>query len=351
MEILSVFIGIGVLVLGLAVGYFIPFKKMKEMEKLRQGKVDEIIEKAKAKAKDIQYRTRQELKQTLRGERENLQEEFAKKERKLEDIERGASKRNNDLRRREERATSEEQGIQGLKEQVEKERLSVIKEREQYEIKRNEIVDQLERISQLSRNEAKEKLMEEMLEQAKVEASRASLRIEQEAREDAEKKAKRLIGISVQRFAGEYVAEQTISSVELPSDDIKGRLIGREGRNIRAFEQICGVDLIIDDTPGTVVLSSFNVVRREIARMTIEKLIDDGRIHQARIEEFYEKSKRSFESRLRELGERAQMEIGVHGIHPEILKLVGALNYRTSYTQKPVPTRPRSLIFVWGYGR
>ena len=188
-------------------------------------------------------------------------------------------------------------------------------------------------MAQISRNEAKERLEREMVEQAKLDASKTITRIEEDAKEESEKKAKRVIGIAIQRFAGEYVAERTISSVELPNDDIKGRLIGREGRNIRAFEQICGVDLIIDDTPGTVVLSSFNVVRREIARQTIKKLIDDGRIHPAKIEELHEKSKKEFETRLRELGEKAQMEIGVHGIHPEILKLVGALNYRTSYTQ------------------
>jgi len=129
------------------------------------------------------------------------------------------------------------------------------------------------------------------------------------------------------------VAEKTISTVDLPSDDLKGRLIGREGRNIRAFEQICGVDLIIDDTPEIVVVSSFNVIRREIARRTIEKLISDGRIHPAKIEEFHDKSKTDMEKHLLDLGQKAQMEIGVHGIHPEVLKLVGALNFRTSYTQ------------------
>ena len=158
-------------------------------------------------------------------------------------------------------------------------------------------------------------------------------KIEEEAQEESEKRAKRVLSIAMQRFAGEYVAEQTISSVELPGDEIKGRIIGREGRNIRAFEQICGVELIIDDTPGLVVISSFNVVRKEIAKMTLEKLIADGRIHPAKIEEFYDKSKVLFDSRLRDLGEKAQMEIGVHGIHPEVLKMVGALNWRTSYMQ------------------
>ena len=158
-------------------------------------------------------------------------------------------------------------------------------------------------------------------------------RLEEEANEDAEKNAKNIIGRAIQRFSGEYVAEKAITTVEIPNDDVKGRLIGREGRNIRAFEQICGVDLIIDDTPEIVVVSSFNVVRREIARLTLQKLIADGRIHPAKIEEFHDKSKSEMDKIMKDLGEKAQMEIGVHGIHPEILKLVGALNWRTSYTQ------------------
>ncbi len=185
----------------------------------------------------------------------------------------------------------------------------------------------------MTREEAKGLLMKEMEEAAKVDFAKELRRIEEEAREDSEKASKRIIGIAIQRFAGEYVAEKAITAVELPSDDIKGRLIGREGRNIRAFEQICGVDLIIDDTPEVVVISSFNVVRREIARQTLHKLIADGRIHPAKIEEFFDKSKTELDRHLRDLGEKAQMEIGVHGIHPEILKLIGALNYRTSYTQ------------------
>ena len=148
-----------------------------------------------------------------------------------------------------------------------------------------------------------------------------------------QKKCKEHYWRAIQRFSGEYVAEKAITTVEIPSDDVKGRLIGREGRNIRAFEQICGVDLIIDDTPEIVVVSSFNVVRREIARLTLQKLIADGRIHPAKIEEFHDKSKSEMDKIMKDLGEKAQMEIGVHGIHPEILKLVGALNWRTSYTQ------------------
>ena len=331
--IILIAVGLGALAAGIFAGHFVPAKKIKQIEAERQGKVDEIIEKAREKAKEIQYRTRQDMKQTLRNERDELEREYRKRGEDFGNREKSMTKRETGLEKREEEIQQGEGQLKQLEQSIEDERKSITQAKERYEEKRKDIVTELEKVAQISRNEAKEKLMEEMLEQAKMDVSKSITQIETEAKEEAEKKAKRIIGISIQRFAGEYVAERTIASVELPSDDIKGRLIGREGRNIRAFEQICGVDLIIDDTPGTVVLSSFNVVRREIARQTIKKLIDDGRIHPARIEEFYEKSKTEFEARLRELGEKAQMEIGVHGIHPEILKLVGALNYRTSYTQ------------------
>ena len=204
--------------------------------------------------------------------------------------------------------------------------------------KQTEFNDKLAQVAQMTKEEAKVELTRAMEEEARVDFGKILRSLEEETKEEAEAKSKRIVGIAIQRFAGEYVGEKTIGSVELPSDDVKGRLIGREGRNIRAFEQICGVDLIIDDTPEVVVISSFNVVRKEIARMVIQKLIADGRIHPAKIEEFHDKSKAEMERQLRDLGEKAQMEIGVHGIHPEILKLIqealagrcSAINYELS---------------------
>ena len=326
-------ISLGTLGAGFGVGHLISKKKIKKIEAEKQEKFDEIIRRAKEKAKDIQYRARQEMKKNLQEERGGLKDEFQKRQSSLDGREKSITRKEGGLERKEGELEQDKEHLQSLKKKIEIKEASIEEVKNKYEEKRQEIVHELERVAQISCSEAKERLIEQMVEEAQVDASRAIVRAEEEAKEEAEKKAKRIIGISIQRFAGEYVAERTITSVELPSDDIKGRLIGREGRNIRAFEQICGVDLIIDDTPEIVVISSFNVVRREIARQTIKKLIDDGRIHPAKIEEFYEKSKKEFEVRLRELGEKAQMEIGVHGIHPEILKLVGALNYRTSYTQ------------------
>lgn len=293
----------------------------------------ELLAKAKNEAEELRKNARNEAKQIIREERQQLENELERKKKGIADLERGLTKKEvaleqktEELQKQVERTKQKETEFEAKAQKLDAETKKVIE-------KQDELANKLTVISGLTKEEAKNQLIAAIEEEAKVEAAKRVVRIEEEAKEEAEKRAKRVVGIAIQRFAGEYVAEQTISTVELADDGIKGRLIGREGRNIRAFEQICGVDLIIDDTPGVVTISSFNVVRKEIARMTIERLMADGRIHPAKIEEFHDKSKHEVETRLRELGEKAQMEIGVHGIHPEILKLIGALNWRTSYTQ------------------
>ncbi|HEU0264619.1 MAG TPA: ribonuclease Y [Geobacterales bacterium] len=191
----------------------------------------------------------------------------------------------------------------------------------------------LEQISGMSAAEAKKVLMDSMEEEAKHDAAKRIKVIEEEARETADKKSKEVLALAIQRYAGEYVAEKTVSVVALPSDEMKGRIIGREGRNIRALEAATGIDLIIDDTPEAVILSGFNPIRREVAKLSLEKLIADGRIHPGRIEEVVAKSTEEVELSIKEAGEQATFDLGVHGIHPEILKLIGRLKYRTSYTQ------------------
>jgi len=191
----------------------------------------------------------------------------------------------------------------------------------------------LESISGMSASEAKKELMSAMEDEAKHDAAKLIKQIEEEARETADKKAKEIMALAIQRYAGEYVAERTVSVVPLPSDEMKGRIIGREGRNIRALEAATGIDLIIDDTPEAVILSGFNPVRREVARLSLEKLLADGRIHPGRIEEVVTKSEEEVDKAIKEAGEQAAFDLGVHGIHPEVLKLIGRLKYRTSYTQ------------------
>ncbi|MDH4008226.1 MAG: ribonuclease Y, partial [Desulfuromonadales bacterium] len=169
--------------------------------------------------------------------------------------------------------------------------------------------------------------------EARHDAAKLIRQIEDEAKENADKKAKKILSLTIQRYAGDYVAEKTINSVALPSDEMKGRIIGREGRNIRAIEAATGIDLIIDDTPEAVIISGFNPVRREVARLSLERLITDGRIHPSRIEEVVKKAEQEVDGTIREAGEQATFDVGVHGIHPEIVKLVGRLRYRTSYGQ------------------
>jgi ribonuclease Y len=191
----------------------------------------------------------------------------------------------------------------------------------------------LERISGLSPDDARAELLRRVEEESRFEAARLAKRIEDEARDNAEKKAKEMMGLIIQRYASDYVADATVSAVSLPSDDMKGRIIGREGRNIRALEAATGVDLIVDDTPELITLSTFNPVRREIARLALERLVADGRIHPARIEEVVEKTRKEVENIIKEEGEKAVFDLGLSGVHPEVVKLIGRLKYRTSYGQ------------------
>jgi len=206
---------------------------------------------------------------------------------------------------------------------------------------------QLEKISGMSGEQAKQQLVDSMLSQARHDAAKNIRKIEDEAHEVADKKAKKIMAVAIQRYAGDFVVEKTVSVVPLPSDEMKGRIIGREGRNIRAIEAATGIDLIIDDTPEAVVISGFNPVRREVARIALERLIADGRIHPARIEELVEKAQQEVDEEIRQAGEQATFDVGVHGIHPEIIKLLGMLKYRTSYGQN-VLTHSIEVAFLCG---
>lgn len=192
---------------------------------------------------------------------------------------------------------------------------------------------QLEKISGLTGEQAKELLIRAMENEARYEAAKLIKRIENETKEEADKKSKKIIATAIQRYAADFVAERTVSTVQLPNDEMKGRIIGREGRNIRALEAATGIDLIIDDTPEAVILSGFNPVRREIARIALTRLISDGRIHPARIEDVVKKVGEEVDLVIKEAGEQAAFDLGVHGIHNELIKYLGRLKYRTSYAQ------------------
>lgn len=195
------------------------------------------------------------------------------------------------------------------------------------------MLSELEKVAKLTQDEAKQILMDELLDEAKKDAVVKVKEIEQKAKDEADKKAKNIIGLAIQRCSADHASEIAVSVVELPNEDMKGRLIGRVGRNIRAIENSTGVDLIIDDTPDVVTVSGFDPVRREIAKLTIERLVSDGRIHPVKIEETVEKVKREIEQQMKEAGENAAFEANVYGLHPEIIKLLGRLKYRTSYGQ------------------
>lgn len=322
-----------VVLLGANVYFIVRFFMAKAREEEQQKKGQNIVQRAKKEAHEIRQEAKRDAKQMAREEKDNIQREFKNKEHDFKGREKELSRRELTLEQKIEQKNHELEDVKRKQAELDQYKERSIVEVERYRSLQQEITEKLTLISGMTKEEAKSELQKNLIEEVKVETAHTVRKIEEEAQQDAEKKAKRIMSIALQRFAGEYVAEATIASVELPNDDIKGRLIGREGRNIRAFEQICGVDLIIDDTPGVVVLSSFNVVRREIARLTLERLIADGRVHPAKIEEFHTRALAQMENRTRELGERAQMEIGVHGMHPEILKTLGALNWRTSYTQ------------------
>ncbi|HKA30024.1 MAG TPA: ribonuclease Y, partial [Candidatus Binatia bacterium] len=220
-------------------------------------------------------------------------------------------------------------------------REDAFKERDrQIEAKRAEataLVDavrkKLEETAGMTRDEARRSLVEQMTEEARGEAAKQIRQVESEAREEADRRAKKIVSIAIERLAGEFVADRTVSVVALPSDDMKGRIIGREGRNIRAIEAATGVDLIIDDTPEAVVISCHNPIRRELARLALDRLISDGRIHPGRIEEVVRKAEQELEESIREAGQRAVIELGLHGVHQELIRLVGMLKYRYSYAQ------------------
>ena len=297
----------------------------------------EIIGTAEDKARNI---LDEALKAAETKKRETLLEVKEESLRTKNELERETKERRNELQRYEKRVLSKEESVDKKANAVEKRELECtarFNELQEKEKRVNELeekgVQELERVSGLTSEQAKEELLKSVEDDVKVDVARLYKELENRAKEEAGKKAKEYVVNAIQKCAVDHVSETTISVVQLPSDEMKGRIIGREGRNIRTLETLTGVDLIIDDTPEAVVLSAFDPIRREIARVALEKLIVDGRIHPARIEEMVEKAQKEVETQIREDGETAAMDVGVHGIHPELLKLLGRMKFRSSYGQ------------------
>jgi len=308
--------------IGFAIGYFL---KQYQTEKLQQNKKDQaekILEDAKEKSREIELKARDEALEILKVS----EEENTRRRKELNREEDRLQKRREELDQRFENIDKREQNLSRRQSTIDKKANEIDK---LYEAE----LEELQTISQMTIDEARERLLEEVEKDARADMARIIRRIETEAKEEGENRARKLIVTAIQRVASEHVVEITTSIVQIPSEEMKGRIIGRNGRNIHAFEQAAGVDVIVDDTPEAVTISSFDPVRREIARRSLAKLIEDGRIHPAHIEKVLNKEKTEVERAIVEAGEQAVYEAGVHGLHPEITKTLGRLKYRTSYGQ------------------
>ena len=283
---------------------------------------DTLIKEAEIEAKDTLY----QMKSEFDAETRETKGELKKREHRLIQKEENLDRKSDQFERREGNITKKEKALNKRENRIEKEELK-------YADLIEEQKSQLEKISGMTAEQAKELLLRAMENEARYDGAKLIKRIETETRKQADKKAKKIMATAIQRYAGDFVAERTVSVVQLPNDEMKGRIIGREGRNIRALEAATGIDLIIDDTPEAVILSGFNPVRREVARLSLMRLIADGRIHPARIEDVVKKVGQEVDQTIKEAGEQAAFDLGVHGIHNELVQFLGRLKFRTSYAQ------------------
>jgi ribonuclease Y len=320
-------------VLGCGLAFWIKGRIQSQKLKEAEGEAGRIVEEARRNAESLLKEANVEAKDRLfvmksefDAETKETRNELKKRERRLIQKEEHQDQKSEEQEKKEKELIHRERGITKKEDRLKQ-------NQEHY----NELIDeqkqQLERISTLTAEQAKDLLLRAMENEARYEGAKMIKRIENEAREEADKKAKMIMSTAIQRYAGDYVAERTVSVVQLPSEEMKGRIIGREGRNIRALEAATGIDLIIDDTPEAVILSGFNPVRREVARQSLGRLISDGRIHPARIEDVVKKVSKELDGVIKEAGEQAAFDLGVHGINGELIKYLGRLKFRTSYAQ------------------
>ena len=321
-----VVVGVVALVLGVAIGFVIRRAVARSQAESAEGRAQKVILEAEREAERLTREALVEAKDEIGALRRDTEEDVRT--------------RRDEIKRQEERLTQKEQTVDRKLDAADRRseelddrdrKLALV--REQLEHSATQHRAALEKIAGLTASEAKEALRTQVVDEAKRDAMATVREIEQRAREEGEERARKIVTIAIQRVASEQTSESTVSVFSLPSEDMKGRIIGREGRNIRAFEATTGVNLIIDDTPEAVVLSSFDPVRREIARLTLEKLVQDGRIHPARIEETFERSQKEIDEQIKRAGEEAVLDTGITDMHPEMIRLLGRLQFRTSYGQ------------------
>lgn len=319
-------IGLVVATGGAVLGYY--YRK-----RIAEGKISsaeeaakKIVEEAEKQAEASKREALLEAKEEIHKLRSDIDRESRERRSEAQRIERR-------LQQKEENLEKKSESLDTREEAINKRLRELNKKQEQVESLYNKQLNELERISGFTREQAKEHLIKSVEKEITHEIAVKYREIDARYKEEAEKNAKKTIALAIQKYAADHVAESTVSVVALPNDEMKGRIIGREGRNIRTLETATGIDLIIDDTPEAVILSGFDPIRREIARIALEKLIVDGRIHPARIEEMVDKAKKEVDTQIRDVGEQAVFDVGLHGVHPEIVKLLGRLKYRTSYGQ------------------
>lgn len=324
---------VGGLVLGFATGFFVCKFLAKNVGNRNKTSAGNIIKKAMDEASTVRKEAILEAKEEAMKIRNQNDQEIRERKSEVQRIESRITQREEQLGKREELLTNKELGLDNTRADIENTKKQVEKNLAEAKKKAAESVEKLEKITGLTKAQARKELVDSLIDEAKAEAAELVRKIEIDAQDGAEKKAREVIASAVQRCAADHTSEITVSTVQINSDEVKGRLIGREGRNIRAIEAATGVDLIIDDTPEAITVSSFDPYRREIARVAIEKLVQDGRIHPARIEEIVERTKKEIDGFIKEYGETAAYDCKVHGLHSELIKHLGRLKYRTSYGQ------------------
>jgi len=326
MTVLTAVIGAVIFAVGLVIGYVLSKNYINKKLSIAKRNAEDIIEAAKKQANEIKKSAQIEAREEVQRLREEQEEEARRTRRELKELEERLIRKEEIISKKEENLERKEIELEQLKKHLEQENQKI-------EENKNKAQQMLSEIAGLTPEQARDMILDEARKEYNLELAKMYKEIKDGYEEDARKYAKWVISTAIQRYAADYTAELTIDTVSLPSEDMKGRIIGREGRNIRAFEKLTGTDLIIDDTPEVVTISCTNPIRREVAKITLEKLVADGRIHPARIEEMYEKAKEEIETAIKEAGQEAIFRVGVSGLHPELVNLLGRLKYRTSYGQ------------------